>query len=95
MEHGEIRVCRINSNDDMDFSDYWIISMHDNFNGYIPKILLSYNNNVLITCGHDGNLFTFEINDENSNYEHKIPVPEKGEILVSFCLNCKILTLIN
>lgn len=64
MEHGQIRVCKLKPENYTDLSDYWILSMHDNFNGYIPKIILSYNQKMLFTCGYDGNLFSYEINDD-------------------------------
>ncbi|KAL6428441.1 hypothetical protein ACFW04_008603 [Cataglyphis niger] len=64
MEHGQIRVCKLKPENYTDLSDYWILSMHDNFNGYIPKIILSRNQKMLFTCGYDGNLFSYEINDD-------------------------------
>ncbi|XP_015588735.2 uncharacterized protein LOC107264707 [Cephus cinctus] len=73
MEHGEIRICRVNPEDHTDFSDYWILSMHDNYNGYIPKILLSHDQKMLLTCGHDGNLFSFLINDDTPPLTFHIP----------------------
>ncbi|XP_046415054.1 cilia- and flagella-associated protein 44 [Neodiprion fabricii] len=69
MEHGEIRVCRVNRDDHTDLSDYWILPMHDNYNGYIPKILISHDNRMLLTCGHDGNLFSYLINDAGEHTE--------------------------
>ena len=84
MEHGEIRVSRINLDDYADLSDYWILSMHDNFNGCIPKMALSYDHKKLLSCGHDGNLFSFYINDDTPDFEHEIPVPEHPLPLVSF-----------
>ncbi|XP_008204820.1 cilia- and flagella-associated protein 44 isoform X2 [Nasonia vitripennis] len=65
IEKGEIRVCKINSHDESDFSDYWTLTMHDNFNGCIPSMRLSYDKKMLLTCGHDGNIFSFIINDES------------------------------
>ncbi|KYN07248.1 WD repeat-containing protein 52 [Cyphomyrmex costatus] len=64
MEHGEIRVCRWKPENYTDLSDYWILPMHDNYNGYIPKMILSHDQKMLFTCGYDGNLFSFEINDD-------------------------------
>ncbi|XP_070529333.1 cilia- and flagella-associated protein 44 isoform X2 [Cardiocondyla obscurior] len=71
MEHGEIRVCRWKSENYTDLSDYWILSMHDNSNGYIPKMLLSHDQKILFTCGYDGNLFSYEINDDTPLEEIK------------------------
>ncbi|XP_014472910.1 PREDICTED: cilia- and flagella-associated protein 44 [Dinoponera quadriceps] len=64
MEHGQIRVCKYKSEDYTDLSDYWILSMHDNYNGCIPKMILSHDQKMLFTCGYDGNLFSYEINDD-------------------------------
>ncbi|XP_020280668.1 cilia- and flagella-associated protein 44 [Pseudomyrmex gracilis] len=64
MEHGEIRVCKWKPNNHTDLSDYWIIPMHDYYNGHIPKMVLSYDQRILFTCGHDGNLFSYEVNDD-------------------------------
>ncbi|XP_047346720.1 cilia- and flagella-associated protein 44 isoform X1 [Vespa velutina] len=75
MECGEIRVCKINPKDHTDLSDYWILPMHDNYNGYIPKMLLSYDHTMLLTCGHDGNLFSYRINDDTADEIIDIPQP--------------------
>ncbi|KYN22810.1 WD repeat-containing protein 52 [Trachymyrmex cornetzi] len=64
MEHGEIRICRWKPENYTDLSDYWILPMHDNYNGYIPKMILSHDQKMLFTCGYDGNLFSYEINDD-------------------------------
>ena len=96
MEHGEIRVCQINADDYMDLSNYWSLSMHDNFNGYIPKMMFSYDQKMLLTCGYDGNLFSFYINDETFYLEYEVPIPDDPLDLVSlitklqkeFHINC-------
>ncbi|XP_032671308.1 cilia- and flagella-associated protein 44 isoform X3 [Odontomachus brunneus] len=64
MEQGQIRVCKYKSENYTDLSDYWILPMHDNYNGYIPKMILSHDQTMLFTCGYDGNLFSYEINDD-------------------------------
>jgi len=64
MEHGEIRVCRWKPENYTDLSDYWLLPMHDNYNGYIPKMILSHDQKMLFTCGYDGNLFSYEIKDD-------------------------------
>ncbi|KAI4492234.1 hypothetical protein M0802_009924 [Mischocyttarus mexicanus] len=73
MERGEIRICKINPQDHTDLSDYWILPMHDNYNGYIPKMLLGYDNKIFLTCGHDGNLFSYKINDNIADEIIEIP----------------------
>lgn len=42
METGQIRVNRINPEDFRDLSDYWLLSMHDNFNGRINEMCFSF-----------------------------------------------------
>ncbi|KYN44488.1 WD repeat-containing protein 52 [Trachymyrmex septentrionalis] len=64
MEHGEIRICRWKPENYTDLSDYWILPMHDNYNGYIPKMIPSHDQKMFFTCGYDGNLFSYEINDD-------------------------------
>ncbi|XP_066592907.1 cilia- and flagella-associated protein 44 [Prorops nasuta] len=76
MQHGEIRICRLNSEDPSDFSDYWMLPMHDHYNGCIPKMLLSCDGSMLLTCGHDGNLFSFVISDE---IKRPLELPEIAE----------------
>lgn len=78
MEPGEIRVCHINPEDYTDLSDHWNLPMHDYLNNYIPKILLSRDQKILFSCGHDGNLFTFTINDKNppENFKSEVAVPQ-------------------
>lgn len=63
MQNGEIRICRINKNEPTDLSDYLLLPMHDNSNGKISKILLSHDETMLLTCGWDGNLFSYRINE--------------------------------
>ncbi|KAK0161075.1 hypothetical protein PV327_009592 [Microctonus hyperodae] len=69
MEQGEIRVCRLKHQDFTDLSDYWTLPMHDTLTGYIPKIIFNYNNKMLFTCGHDGNIFSFIFNDDSLQHE--------------------------
>lgn len=91
MEHGEIRVCRVNPYDHTDLSDYWLLPMHDNYNGRIPKILLSHDRKMLLTCGHDGNLFSYLINDDEeyieSSLNPEIPAPALALVCSFFFLS--------
>lgn len=84
MENGELRVCKVNPEEETDFSNYWILSMHDNFNGYISSIRLSYDKKMLLTCGYDGNIFSYTINDDSPAPEIQIPVVESAAQIVSF-----------
>ncbi|XP_014209825.1 uveal autoantigen with coiled-coil domains and ankyrin repeats [Copidosoma floridanum] len=65
MERGEIRVCRTNPREEADFSDYWLLPMHDNDNGHVSSMRLGCEGNVLLTCGYDGSIFSFAVNDDS------------------------------
>ncbi|NXG08113.1 CFA44 protein, partial [Sakesphorus luctuosus] len=60
---------------------YWCLNVHDNDYGHIQGICSSYDDKFLITCGGDGNIFTFDI--ESPEYilkvqKAKIPSPRSG-----------------
>lgn len=61
MHNGAIRINKIKE-DFRDLSDYWLLNMHDNLNGIIPSIQFSYDNKMIFSIGHDGNLFSYEWN---------------------------------
>lgn len=61
MSDGKIRINRIRDNW-RDWSDYWLLSMHDNFFGKIPAIKFSYDELFMFTVGGDGNLFSYNWN---------------------------------
>lgn len=44
MQNGAIRVNRVNQDNFHDLSDYWLLTMHDNFNGQITRMCFNYNN---------------------------------------------------
>ncbi|NXQ50810.1 CFA44 protein, partial [Catharus fuscescens] len=50
--------------------DYWYMNVHDNDNGQIRGICCSHDERCLITCGGDGNIFTFDLWSEEE-------IPEK------------------
>ncbi|NWU36537.1 CFA44 protein, partial [Hylia prasina] len=61
--------------------DYWYLNVHDNDNGQIRGICLSHDDGCLITCGGDGNIFTFDLLSEEEHpkdLEVKIPPPRSG-----------------
>ncbi|KAK1137227.1 hypothetical protein K0M31_001748 [Melipona bicolor] len=72
-QYGQLYVIKLKETDPLDFSDFWILQTHDYYNGHISNILLSYNKNILLTCGHDGNIFAFKINDDTPLEEHEVP----------------------
>ncbi|NWY71724.1 CFA44 protein, partial [Erithacus rubecula] len=52
--------------------DYWYMNVHDNDNGQIQGICCSHDERCLITCGGDGNIFTFDLLSEEELLE-KLP----------------------
>ncbi|XP_041266853.1 LOW QUALITY PROTEIN: cilia- and flagella-associated protein 44 [Onychostruthus taczanowskii] len=61
--------------------DYWYLNVHDNDNGQIRGICCSHNDRCLITCGGDGNIFTFDLLSEEElpkELKIKIPPPRRG-----------------
>ncbi|XP_057334477.1 cilia- and flagella-associated protein 44 isoform X2 [Microplitis mediator] len=65
LESGKLKICHLNKNDPTNLSDYWLLPIHENSNGQITKILLSYDKKMLFTSGCDGNIFSFVINNDN------------------------------
>ncbi|RMC07720.1 hypothetical protein DUI87_17199 [Hirundo rustica rustica] len=61
--------------------DYWYLNIHDNDNGQIRGISLSHDDGCLITCGGDGNIFTFDLWSEEElpkDLKVIIPPPRSG-----------------
>ncbi|NXB07382.1 CFA44 protein, partial [Cnemophilus loriae] len=83
MQDGSLRAYPLN---DKDLSadalkHYWYLNVHDNDNGQIRGICCSHDDGCLITCGGDGNIFTFDIwSEEELPKELKvvIPPPRRG-----------------
>ncbi|PSN52091.1 hypothetical protein C0J52_03894 [Blattella germanica] len=91
MEDGRIRVNRVNQNDFTDLSDYWLYSMHDNFNGKIHRMCFNYDNHYMFTCGEDGSIFSYHVNfEDDKEYikfwkkaePHPLPTTERVEDIV-------------
>ncbi|XP_056341272.1 cilia- and flagella-associated protein 44 [Oenanthe melanoleuca] len=56
--------------------DYWYMNVHDNDNGQIRGICCSHDERCLITCGGDGNIFTFDLlSEEELPKELKVIIP--------------------
>lgn len=80
MQNGSLRAYSLQ---DKDLSadtlkEYWSFSVHDNDYGQIRGICSSYDDRFLITCGGDGNIFTFNIlspEDVQKELKAKIPSP--------------------
>ncbi|NXJ93731.1 CFA44 protein, partial [Corythaixoides concolor] len=83
MQDGALRVYPLQ---DKDLSvntlkEYWSFNVHDNDYGQIQGICSSYDDRFLITCGGDGNIFTFNIlspEDVHEGLKAKIPSPRSG-----------------
>ncbi|XP_055921167.1 cilia- and flagella-associated protein 44 [Eupeodes corollae] len=72
MKTGQIRV-NVVKTDFHDLSDFWLISMHDNLNGVIPRILTSYDGKWFFSIGHDGNIFYYKWNGPEVKRECQAP----------------------
>lgn len=76
--NGQIRISKFKYDNFRDLNDYWLLSMHDNFNGIITQMSFSYDYRNFFTCGEDGNIFSYNFNPP---YEfEKIEVPERVKI---------------
>ncbi|XP_071995060.1 cilia- and flagella-associated protein 44 isoform X2 [Engystomops pustulosus] len=63
MQDGALRVYPLQPNDlSLDsMSHYWSLGVHDNQYGAVQAISCSFDNQYLVTCGGDGNIFTFSL----------------------------------
>lgn len=59
MQDGAIRVNR-QKPDFRDLSDYWLLTMHDNNNGVIHALDVSFDKRFLFSVGADGNIFMYK-----------------------------------
>lgn len=76
LQYGQIKVVKVNPDDFRDFSNYWQISMHDNVNGFIPRMCFSHDEKIFFSCGYDGNIFSYIFNPENADYITPIKIIE-------------------
>ncbi|XP_015497348.1 cilia- and flagella-associated protein 44 isoform X1 [Parus major] len=78
MQDGSLRAYPLSDKDlSVDsLKDYWYLNVHDNDNGQIRGICCSHDDGYLITCGGDGNIFTFELwSEEELPKELKVVIP--------------------
>ncbi|XP_060530871.1 cilia- and flagella-associated protein 44 [Cylas formicarius] len=68
MQDGSVRVNKRNPNDFADLKDYFTISMHDNQNGFIPRLCFSYDERYFFSCGHDGNVFSYKFHPTDYSF---------------------------
>lgn len=68
MQDGTIRINKVNPNDFRDLANYWTLAMHDNQNGFVPKMCFSCDENYFFSCGHDGNVFSYKFQPEDYDF---------------------------
>ncbi|NXV81980.1 CFA44 protein, partial [Atlantisia rogersi] len=83
MQNGSLRVYPLQEKElSADtLKEYWSFNIHDNDYGQIQGICCSFDDRFLITCGGDGNIFTFNIlspEDVHKELKAKIPSPRSG-----------------
>ncbi|NXE05802.1 CFA44 protein, partial [Lophotis ruficrista] len=83
MQDGALRVYPLQDKDlsANTLKEYWSFNVHDNDYGQIQGICSSYDDRFLITCGGDGNIFSFNIlstEDVHKELKAKIPSPRSG-----------------
>ncbi|KAM8976941.1 cilia- and flagella-associated protein 44 [Pelodytes ibericus] len=63
MQDGTVRVYPLQANDPLltSMQGYWSLGVHDNQYGRVQAMCCSYDNQYLVTCGADSNIFTFSI----------------------------------
>ncbi|KAM9277709.1 cilia- and flagella-associated protein 44 [Cariama cristata] len=83
MQNGALRVYPLQDKDISvnTLKEYWSLNVHDNDYGQIQGICSSFDDRFLITCGGDGNIFSFNIlspEDVHKELKAKIPSPRSG-----------------
>ncbi|XP_059823753.1 cilia- and flagella-associated protein 44 isoform X3 [Hypanus sabinus] len=73
MEDGALRVYPLKPNDYKlkSMQGFWSLNVHDNDYGHINQICISHNEQFLLTCGADSNIFAFAI----------LPQEELGQLM--------------
>ncbi|KAM9320405.1 cilia- and flagella-associated protein 44 [Gastrophryne carolinensis] len=63
MQDGAVRVYPLQPNDPLlsSMGSYWSLGVHDNQYGTVQALSSSFDNQYLVTCGGDANIFTFSI----------------------------------
>ncbi|NWW68741.1 CFA44 protein, partial [Ifrita kowaldi] len=85
MQDGSLRAYPLNGKDlSVDaLKDYWYLNVHDNDYGQIQGICCSHDGRCLITCGGDGNIFTFNIlSEEEFPAELSEEVPKELKVII-------------
>ncbi|NXC52922.1 CFA44 protein, partial [Aleadryas rufinucha] len=85
MQDGSLRAYPLNGEDlSVDtLKDYWYLNVHDNDYGQIRGICCSHDDRCLITCGGDGNIFTFDIwSEEELPEERPEELPKEPKVII-------------
>ncbi|XP_054829046.1 cilia- and flagella-associated protein 44 isoform X2 [Eublepharis macularius] len=83
MEDGAVRIYPLH-NKELSVDNmvgYWSSSMHDNDYGHIQGIFSSFDDRFLVTCGADGNIFTYNVlsaEEVQKMMKAKVPSPRRG-----------------
>nr|XP_034970286.1 cilia- and flagella-associated protein 44 isoform X2 [Zootoca vivipara] len=83
MQDGAVRIYALyeKSLSKDNIAGYWSYSMHDNNYGQIQGIYPSFDDRFLVTCGADGNIFTYNIlsaEEVKKVLKAKVPSPRRG-----------------
>ncbi|NXJ61541.1 CFA44 protein, partial [Rostratula benghalensis] len=83
MQNGAVRAYPLEDKDltANTLKEYWSFNVHDNDYGQIQGICSSHDDRFLVTCGGDGNIFSFNIlspEDVHKELKVKIPSPRSG-----------------
>ncbi|XP_062982990.1 cilia- and flagella-associated protein 44 [Elgaria multicarinata webbii] len=83
MENGAVRIYPLHHRelalDNM--AGYWLFNLHDNDYGKIEGLYPSFDDRFLVTCGADGNIFTYNIlsaEEVKKVLKTKVPSPRRG-----------------
>ncbi|NXB99125.1 CFA44 protein, partial [Orthonyx spaldingii] len=78
MQDGSLRAYPLNGKDVSEdaLKNFWYLNVHDNDYGQIRGICCSHDDGCLLTCGGDGNIFTFDMwSEEELPKELKVTIP--------------------
>ncbi|XP_060626745.2 cilia- and flagella-associated protein 44 [Anolis sagrei] len=83
MQNGAVRIYPLHQKEFSidNIAGYWLFSLHDNEYGKIQGICSSFDDRFLVTCGADGNIFTYNIlsvEDIKKVLKTKVPSPRRG-----------------
>ena len=92
LDNGSIRVQILESRDIQKLDNYWCLNMHDNHNGAVTDISLSFDEKFLLSVGNDGNFFVYSFMDEEKL--KRLIGKQKADIAKKVCVLCFICAII-